>query len=188
MYKCPLITSEYQVKLCTDSNDIFIGLFSQCIIGVYIVLSHVVSGTLVINLLNNIQEKVVKRSFRVARTAVTFVVKLLSIIRSLPIESRQNNIYPSNALEEEKPDVPSPAHEAVSEDHRVLPCVERLERLEKLMEELNNKPAVIPLEKDQMLLQSMDRIKSVEFDLEKTKRVSLILSKMIENWKLCCFD
>ncbi|KAM7492816.1 hypothetical protein LguiA_035737 [Lonicera macranthoides] len=128
-------------------------------------------GTLVINLLNNIQEKVVKKSFRVARSAITFVVKLLSIIRSLPIESRQNNIYPSNALEEEKPDVPSPAHEVVSEEDCVLPCVERLERLEKLMEELNNKPAVIPLEKDQMLLQSMDRIKSVEFDLEKTKRV-----------------
>jgi hypothetical protein len=30
------------------------------------------------------------------------------------------------------------------------------------------------LEKEQMLMDSLDRIKSVEFDLEKTKRVGII--------------
>lgn len=81
-------------------------------------------------------------------------------------------MYPSNVIED-KPDIHPPHRaEAVTEEDRVLPCVERLQKVEKVLEELKNKPAEIPKEKDQMLLHSLDRIKSVEFDLEKTKRVS----------------
>ncbi|KAJ0101600.1 hypothetical protein Patl1_03678 [Pistacia atlantica] len=64
-----------------------------------------------------------------------------------------------------------PAVEAVSEEDSVLPCIERLQKLEKVFEELSNKPPAIPLEKEQMLKESLQRIKSVESDLEKTKRV-----------------
>lgn len=130
-------------------------------------------GTLVINWFDTIQERVVKRSFRcVARTLISFVVKLLAFIRNLPISSwrRQNNIYPSNAIDDD-PDSRSPVHaETVRQEDRILPCVQRLQRVEKLLEEISKKPAEIPLEKEEMLLQSMDRIKSVEFDLDRTKR------------------
>uniref|UniRef100_A0A5B6ZWR9 Putative phosphatidylinositol/phosphatidylcholine transfer protein SFH13 n=1 Tax=Davidia involucrata TaxID=16924 RepID=A0A5B6ZWR9_DAVIN len=129
-------------------------------------------GTLAIHWFDTVQEKIEKRSFRcMARTLISFMVKLLAYIRSLPFEiwRRQNNVHPSNVIED-KPDSRTPGAEAVTED-RVLPCVRRLQKLEKLLEELNKKPAEIPLEKDQMLQQSLDRIKSVEFDLEKTKRV-----------------
>ncbi|KAG5560663.1 hypothetical protein RHGRI_003856 [Rhododendron griersonianum] len=101
------------------------------------------------------------------------------VVHCLPLESwgRQNNIYPSNVMEGPTERCP-PNAEAVSEEGRILPCVQRLQlqKLEELFEELNNKPAEIPLEKEQMLHQSLDRIKSVEIDLGKTKSVRLVLS------------
>uniref|UniRef100_A0A5B6ZXC4 Putative phosphatidylinositol/phosphatidylcholine transfer protein SFH13 n=1 Tax=Davidia involucrata TaxID=16924 RepID=A0A5B6ZXC4_DAVIN len=130
-------------------------------------------GTPVMHWFDIVQEKIEKRSFQcLASTVIHFMVKLLAFVRSLPFEiwRRQNNIHPSNVIDD-KPDSHSPDAEVVSEEDRVLPCVQRLQRVEKLLEELNNKPAEIPLEKEQMLHQSLDRIKSIEFDLEKTKRV-----------------
>lgn len=126
--------------------------------------------------LDSIHEKVVKRGFRcMTRTIMSIVVKLFAYIWNTHVEClrRQTNVYPSNTLGSES----EPSHqisvgvEAVSEHDRVLPCLQRLQRLESLLEELNKKPAEIPLEKDQLLRQSLERIKSVEFDLEKTKRV-----------------
>jgi len=62
------------------------------------------------------------------------------------------------------------AGETLSERDHILQCMQRLERLEKTFGELSHKPAGIPLEKEHKLKNSVDRIKSVEFDLEKTKR------------------
>ncbi|KAL7186826.1 hypothetical protein ACSBR2_028530 [Camellia fascicularis] len=126
-------------------------------------------GTPVIQWLDIIQEKIVKRSFQCVGRVLT---SLMAKLPSSPIEywRRQNNIYPSNVTEDTMESRPTGA-EAVSVEDPVLPCVQRLQRLEKLLEELNNKPAEIPWEKEQMLDRSLDRIKSVEVDLEKTKRV-----------------
>ncbi|KAL2475934.1 Phosphatidylinositol/phosphatidylcholine transfer protein SFH13 [Abeliophyllum distichum] len=152
-----------------------------------------IEGTLVMCWLGAIQEKVVRRSFRyMERTLVPFMVKFFAFIRTAPVEywRRQTNIYPSNALEDEpEPHNHSPVNaEAVSEQNRILPCVQRLQRLESLLEEFNKKPPEIPLEKEQMIQQSLDRIKSVEFDLEKTKRVlnatvmkQLEIAELLEN-------
>ncbi|KAL6538509.1 hypothetical protein OROGR_012497 [Orobanche gracilis] len=105
---------------------------------------------------------------------------------------RQTNIYPSNALENEpEPNIRlSVGTEAIREEDRVLPCVQRLQRLESLLEELIKKPAKIPMEKEQLLHRSLDRIKSVEFDLEKTKRAlnstvmkQLEISQLLENMR-----
>lgn len=52
------------------------------------------------------------------------------------------------------------------------PCWQRLQRLEELVTELINKPKRIPPEKEDMLLESLSRIKSIEQDLQKTKKVS----------------
>ncbi|KAG8661467.1 hypothetical protein MANES_01G006200v8 [Manihot esculenta] len=118
-----------------------------------------------------VKEKIGKRNnLCVARTLMSFVVKLVAFFRSLPLDlwRRQNNIHPSN-LVEHNADSHSTAVETVSENC-VRPCMERLQSLEKVVEELSNKPAAIPLEKEQMLMESLERIKSVELDLEKTKR------------------
>ncbi|KAL3508309.1 hypothetical protein ACH5RR_027710 [Cinchona calisaya] len=131
-------------------------------------------GILAIHWLKTIQEKVVKRSFRfMLRTMISFIVKLFVVMRNLPFDQwrMQTNIHPSNALEEQPDNQLSVNAQAVGEEDQVLPCVHRLQRLEKLLEELNNKRTEIPMEKNQMLQQSMERIKCVEMDLEKTKRV-----------------
>ncbi|KAJ4818920.1 Sec14p-like phosphatidylinositol transfer family protein [Rhynchospora pubera] len=49
------------------------------------------------------------------------------------------------------------------------PCLERLQRLEELIEELDKKPKKIPPEKDIMLSESLNRIKTLENDLQKTR-------------------
>ncbi|KAL0407050.1 UNVERIFIED_CONTAM: Phosphatidylinositol/phosphatidylcholine transfer protein SFH13 [Sesamum latifolium] len=133
-----------------------------------------VESTLVMYWLDSIQEKVVKRGYRYTRSVISIMIKLLEFIQNACIEywRRQTYIYPSNALENEpEHDRRSPVGTvAVAAEDRVLPCVQRLQRLETLLEELNKKPAEIPLEKEQLLTRSLDRIKSVEFDLDKTKR------------------
>lgn len=92
---------------------------------------------------------------------------------------RQNNIYPANVVEHiSESDSRVVQTETIRED-RILPCVERLQKLEEILEELKKRPAQIPLEKEHMLHHSLDRIKSVEFDLNKTKRVGPIYSVII---------
>ncbi|KAL2466996.1 Phosphatidylinositol/phosphatidylcholine transfer protein SFH13 [Abeliophyllum distichum] len=163
-------------------------------------------GTLVFYWLHIVQEKVVKKSFQyMARTLVSFLIKLFAFTRNVPYAywRRRTDIYPSNAMED-GPEPCSPStvdDEAVSEEDRVFPCVQRLQRLESLLEELEKRPAEIPLEREQMLQQSLDRIKTVEFDLEKTKRVlhaaamkQLEIAEILENMResrfhqrrLCC--
>ncbi|XP_055962203.1 phosphatidylinositol/phosphatidylcholine transfer protein SFH13-like [Mercurialis annua] len=119
-----------------------------------------------------VKEKVMRRhNVGVARMLVSFLDKLVAYFNSLPFECwrRQNNVFPSNLIEHSA-DSHSTAVETVIEDH-VRPCMERLQSLEKVVQEITNKPAAIPLEKEQILMESLERIKSVEFDLEKTKRV-----------------
>ncbi|KAK1406915.1 hypothetical protein QVD17_38524 [Tagetes erecta] len=130
--------------------------------------------SLIIQYLDNILEKVVKRGFScIARPLVSFVAKLFEHIFSLPIACywrKQNNIYPNNAVENRYETYPHVQTEAIREN-QILPCVERLKKLEETLEEIKKRPAQIPVEKENMLHNSLDRIKSVEFDLNKTKRV-----------------
>jgi hypothetical protein len=63
----------------------------------------------------------------------------------------------------------------VIEEDRVGPCIQRLDRLEQVFEELSSKPVGIPLEKERMIMESLHRIKSVEADLEQTKKVCFVL-------------
>lgn len=61
----------------------------------------------------------------------------------------------------------------VIEENSLHPCWQRLQNLEMKVAELSNKRAKIPPEKDDILLESMSRIKSIEYDLQKTKRVCI---------------
>ncbi|XP_074591172.1 disease resistance protein RPM1-like [Curcuma longa] len=75
-------------------------------------------------------------------------------------EGRLSDIHPSKQS----------SIEDNSEQHIVV-CLERIRKLESMLADLSNKSAEIPLEKDRMLLESWDRIKHIEFDLDKTKQV-----------------
>ena len=137
---------------------------------------NVSSGYSIIHLLNNVKEKFDKREFHhAARVMVSFLFILFTIFHSPRFEFgiRQNNIYPSN-LVEHNTSSHSLAVAAVFEEGCVLPCIQRLQRLEKVFNELSNNPVEILLEKDKILMESMDRIKNIETDLEKTKKVSFI--------------
>ncbi|KAL6553343.1 hypothetical protein OROGR_007185 [Orobanche gracilis] len=152
-------------------------------------------GTLFMYWWDSIQEKVLKRGFwYLTRTLISIVIKLFAFIQNAPVKywRRQTNIYPSSALENDpEPNIRlSVGTESIREEDRVLSCVQRLQRLESLLEELIKKPAEIPMEKEQLLHRSLDRIKSVEFDLEKTKRAlnstvmkQLEISQLLENMR-----
>lgn len=61
-----------------------------------------------------------------------------------------------------------------STEELIHPCCQKLLHLEKVVTELIKKPAKIPPEKDEILLESMNRIKSIEYDLQKTKKVRYV--------------
>lgn len=139
------------------------------------------SGSGVNRWFKSVKEKVVNGDFLcVARALISFVVRLVAFFRSLRFElwRRQNYVYPSNLMEGDI-NCYSPAIETVNEEDHVVSCMQRLQRLEKVFEELSSKPAGIPLEKEQILMESFDRIKSVEADLEQTKKVGFILSGLV---------
>jgi hypothetical protein len=54
------------------------------------------------------------------------------------------------------------------------PCLERLQRLEELIEDLDKKPKIIPPEKDIMISESLNRIKTLEHDMRRTRYVSTL--------------
>ncbi|KAF5728506.1 phosphatidylinositol/phosphatidylcholine transfer protein SFH13 [Tripterygium wilfordii] len=124
--------------------------------------------------IDTVKEKVDRSSVQcTSGMLINLIFKLVAFFRGLRFEFRRrpNNVHPSNSVEH-RINVDSPAlGPANEEEKRVHPCIERLQTLEKAFEEVRNKPAGIPLEKDQMLKESLDRIKCVEYDLEKTKRV-----------------
>ncbi|XP_044953816.1 phosphatidylinositol/phosphatidylcholine transfer protein SFH13-like isoform X2 [Hordeum vulgare subsp. vulgare] len=102
-----------------------------------------------------------------SRKVLAVILKVLSLLRLFTRHQQQlENVRPHTAA------VPSnqPNLQIVKED-RVNPCLERLERLESMCNQLSRKPPEIPQDKDRAIQDSFDRIKSIEFDLEKTKKV-----------------
>ncbi|KAK8979781.1 hypothetical protein V6N11_065984 [Hibiscus sabdariffa] len=68
-----------------------------------------------------------------------------------------------------------------AKENSLHPCWQRLQNLETLVTELSNKPTKIPAEKEDMLLESLSRIKSIEQDLQRTKKALLATaSKQVE--------
>ncbi|XP_031285536.1 phosphatidylinositol/phosphatidylcholine transfer protein SFH9 isoform X1 [Pistacia vera] len=91
-----------------------------------------------------------------------------------PLENQTRSQIPQSMSQEQN--VP----QTVEEDS-FRPCWERLQRLEALVGDLLNKPKNIPPEKEDMLLESLSRIKSIEQDLQKTKRALIATaSKQVE--------
>ncbi|CAN6328918.1 unnamed protein product [Urochloa humidicola] len=70
------------------------------------------------------------------------------------------------------------------------PCLERLKRLELMVMELNQRSPRIPPEKENLIEESMRRIRSIECEIKKTQRAlnktslkQLKLEQRVENWK-----
>ncbi|OVA08257.1 CRAL-TRIO domain [Macleaya cordata] len=128
-------------------------------------------GTLIINRVNTMKTRTEKRKFWfLGRVLVAFMLKLLAIFRFLRFGRRQGNVHPRNLLDPNR-DSHRLAAEPPKEEDSALPCLQHLQRLETLLEEISRKSLDIPLEKEQILLESLNRIKTVELDLEKTKSV-----------------
>ncbi|MFS7985173.1 putative CRAL-TRIO lipid binding domain, CRAL/TRIO domain, CRAL/TRIO domain superfamily [Helianthus anomalus] len=152
--------------------------------------SRSISDMLVNLWLDIIYEKIVKNSLNIIGRPLMFLfAKLIALTGSQPVDfwRRQNNVYPANVVEKEAETESEPENDR--EDNG-FPFVERLQNLEVLLEELKNKPADIPVEKEHMLHDSLERIKSVEFDLNKTKSVlhatvvkQLEIAALMENMK-----
>ncbi|XP_020218813.1 phosphatidylinositol/phosphatidylcholine transfer protein SFH9 isoform X3 [Cajanus cajan] len=75
------------------------------------------------------------------------------------------------------------------------PLWQRLQNLEAVVTEMANKPKTIPPEKEDILQESLSRIKSIEYDLQKTKKALLAtaskqveLAESLESLKQSKFD
>lgn len=76
-------------------------------------------------------------------------------------------------LYQNQQDQPQIADDVHQKDDILLPFVEKLKQLEALVTELSSKPSRLPEEKDVILAESLNRIRSMEYDLQKTKKVRI---------------
>ncbi|VAI85861.1 unnamed protein product [Triticum turgidum subsp. durum] len=112
---------------------------------------------------------IVRWGFENLVKVVTALIKLFSFFK-LFISSRA-----LRRLENARPStVPVPAAEkpqprTVSADE-MSACLQRIENLESVCNHLASKPPEMPKDKEQQLLNSFERIRSIEADLERTKR------------------
>ena len=117
----------------------------------------------------NLDGSIVRWGFENLVKVVTALIKLFSFFK-LFISSRA-----LRRLENARPStVPVPAAEkpqprTVSADE-MSACLQRIENLESVCNHLASKPPEMPKDKEQQLLNSFERIRSIEADLERTKR------------------
>ncbi|KAI3867199.1 hypothetical protein MKX03_029246 [Papaver bracteatum] len=115
------------------------------------------------------------------RLGVTFVLKLLAVLHLVlymlsKMWERGNMVKPSEENQCHTDLINPVAQDQVAsipvedETETVRPYMQRLQRLEELVTEISNKPVKIPVEKEDILMESLNRIKGIEFDLQKTKR------------------
>lgn len=150
--------------------------------GIHVLFFMCSLGTLVIHWFETIHKKVLSRCIQcLERKLVPFILKLSELIHGVSFEywRKQENASRPSASEERQESSSSAYGEVVHKADEALLCMERLHRLELLFEEIKRKPAEIPEEKDQMIHQSIERIKSMEVDLDKTKKVCLIIDSYI---------
>lgn len=97
--------------------------------------------------------------------AIIKLFKLFALIRVIANGHKQQETTKSAPTRD-------PVSDADATTACAHPCFDRLQRLETMINELSRRPAEIPEEKESLLLGSLDRIRSMESDLEKTKKVS----------------
>ncbi|KAE9460781.1 hypothetical protein C3L33_07306, partial [Rhododendron williamsianum] len=125
------------------------------------------------------------KKFR-AGLVVKYIFRLLACMY-LVVPGLRKLFAGSNAEKQQpKPDLGHSSSEeqhvsCANEEDVLDPCWKRLQHLEASVTALLNKPANIPREKEDMLVESLNRIKSIEYDLQKTKKALLATaSKQVE--------
>lgn len=94
---------------------------------------------------------------------------MFRILGRLVNKQPENQLRPELRVSVSQQHVPSPQ---VQTRESVNPCWLRLQNLETMVTVLCDKPSSIPQEKEDILRDSLDRIKSIEQDLQKTKKVN----------------
>lgn len=107
-----------------------------------------------------------------------YILKLLTCIYF--ILSNLGRLFPVRNSENHLPwQTPPQVADITSQDQMSSQtskdCLQRLQQLEEMVTELVKKPTTIPQEKDDMLVDSMNRIKCMEYELQKTKRVRSLI-------------
>ncbi|KAL4185933.1 hypothetical protein AMTRI_Chr10g233320 [Amborella trichopoda] len=130
-----------------------------------------VEGTPVINSINP-KNGVVRLLPRVAEELMALLLRIFAVFRILFHKfSRRESARVSDVSSPPNCEHRDKNKKRDVEEVRVLPCLERLQMLEAMLSELSSKAVGIPKEKETMLMESLDRIKGIEHDLEKTKKV-----------------
>ncbi|KAA8543483.1 hypothetical protein F0562_021022 [Nyssa sinensis] len=139
------------------------------------------------DLTSDITQRRLQKKF-ITSLAVDFMFKILACVYLLV--RRLGKFFVGNNVDKqlEKQSRPELADASSQEPHMlqtkedlIHPCWQRLQRVETLVTELCNRPTRIPPEKEDMLLESLNRIKSIEYDLQKTKKALLATaSKQVE--------
>ncbi|XP_050206978.1 phosphatidylinositol/phosphatidylcholine transfer protein SFH9 [Mercurialis annua] len=141
--------------------------------------------------INEISTRTVQKNFihQITSSMVRFMLKLLAWIYLLLPRTRRFFAaqHPDRQLPNQQ--VLLLEHSNSQEQHvsndikeeSLQPCWQRLQNLEEMVNELVNKPSKIPREKEDMLLESLSRIKCIEYDLQKTKKALIATaSKQVE--------
>ncbi|PWA64157.1 sec14p-like phosphatidylinositol transfer family protein [Artemisia annua] len=117
-----------------------------------------------LTLSRTMEESTVKKVFGFIFKVTAYIfVLLFGFVKSL---SRNIvNLLGNGKTPHQFVNVPSPPEKNI-----LHPCEEKLKQLEAMVAELSSKPSKIPQEKDEMLAESMNRIRSMEYDLQKTKK------------------
>lgn len=95
--------------------------------------------------------------FHLVKTLLAFPLKLFVFVGFLlpGYWQRQNNVVvPESSI-----------------NNQVLECLDRLKKMEEEFTEISRKPVKIPEANEKLLTESLERIKSLELDLDKTKSV-----------------
>lgn len=58
-----------------------------------------------------------------------------------------------------------------SVNNQIIQCLDRLKKMEKELTEISRIPVKIPEAQEKLITESLERIKSLELDLDKTKSV-----------------
>uniref|UniRef100_A0A1J3HAH9 Phosphatidylinositol/phosphatidylcholine transfer protein SFH9 n=1 Tax=Noccaea caerulescens TaxID=107243 RepID=A0A1J3HAH9_NOCCA len=125
---------------------------------------------------------------KVASSLARFIFQLLAFVclmlRRLVNKQPENQLRPEltvSVSQQHVPPPPPPPPEVQGGRETLHPCWLRLQNLETMVTVLLDKPTNIPQEKEDILRDSLDRIKSIEHDLQKTKKALLLTaSKQIE--------
>ncbi|CAA2958417.1 Hypothetical predicted protein [Olea europaea subsp. europaea] len=123
-----------------------------------------------------------RRQVLIVRFLACISLLLAGLVRRLFTKSNSENLVENQRGPNSANSNSQEQHVSQPNSKELLhPCCEKLQHLENVVTELLKKPAKIPPEKDDILLESLNRIKSIEHDLQKTKRALFATaSKQVE--------